>query len=100
MNGYLSSPGISNPLKADWQRHVLACSGYLELGMLDDATLALEEIAPEDKNRNEVLGARVNLYMKFRRSKSLKTWDSVAIFGNGSTCSKLENDHAIQRVER
>jgi hypothetical protein len=28
--------------------------------MFDDAALVLEEIAPEDKNRNEVLGARVN----------------------------------------
>ena len=48
-------------MKTDWQRHVLASSGYLELGMFDDAALVLEEIAPEDKNRNEVLGARVNL---------------------------------------
>jgi hypothetical protein len=31
--------------------------------MFDDAALALEEIAPEDKNRTEVLGARVNRYM-------------------------------------
>ena len=30
-------PSISNPLKADWQRHVHASSGYLELGMFDDA---------------------------------------------------------------
>ena len=27
----------------------------------DDAAMVLEEIAPEDKTRNEVLGARVNL---------------------------------------
>jgi len=56
-------PRVSNPLKTDWQRHVLASSGYLELGMFDAAALVLEEIAPEDKNRNEVLGAHVNLYM-------------------------------------
>ena len=31
--------------------------------MFDAAALVLEEIEPEDKNRNEVLGARVNLYM-------------------------------------
>ena len=31
--------------------------GYLELGMLDDAVLVLEKIAPEDKTRIEVLGA-------------------------------------------
>ena len=50
---------VSNALNGDWQRHVLASSGYLELGMFDDAALALEEIEPEDKTRNEVLGARV-----------------------------------------
>ena len=59
-------------MKADWQRHVLASSGYLELGMFDAAAVVLEEIAPEDKNRNEVLGARVNLYM------AAKKWDMVA----------------------
>jgi lipopolysaccharide biosynthesis regulator YciM len=62
----------SNPLKADWRTHVLASSGYLELGMFDAAALMLEEIAPEDKDRNEVLGARVNLYM------AAKKWDMVA----------------------
>jgi hypothetical protein len=41
----------------------LASSGNLELGMFDDATLALEEIAPEDKTRSEVLGARVAIYL-------------------------------------
>jgi hypothetical protein len=35
-------------LNSDWQRHVLASSGYLELGMLDNAALVLEEIEPED----------------------------------------------------
>ena len=59
-------------MKADWRRHVLASSGYLELGMFDDAALVLEEIAPEDKTRNEVLGARVNLYMV------AKKWDMAA----------------------
>jgi hypothetical protein len=48
-------------LKTDWQKHVLASSGYLELGVLNDAGLALEEIKPEDKTRAEVLGARVLL---------------------------------------
>ena len=65
-------PRGSNPLKTDWQRHVLASSGYLELGMFDDAAQALEEIAPEDRTRNEVLGTRVNLYM------AAKKWDMAA----------------------
>ena len=42
--------------------------------MLDDAALALEEIAPEDKTRTEVLGARVVLYI------AAKKWDmAVAV---------------------
>ena len=40
--------------------------------MFDDAAMVLEEIAPEDKTRNEVLGARVNLYMAARK------WDMAA----------------------
>ena len=40
--------------------------------MLDDAALVLEEIAPEDKTRNEVLGARVGIYM------AAKKWDMAA----------------------
>ena len=63
---------VSNPLKTDWQRHVLASSGYLELGMIDDAAMVLEEIAPEDKTCNEVLEARVNLYL------AAKKWDMAA----------------------
>jgi lipopolysaccharide biosynthesis regulator YciM len=66
------SPRIPTPLKADWQKHVLASSGYLELGMFDDAALVLEKIEPEDKTRNEVLDARVNLYMV------AKKWDMAA----------------------
>ena len=37
----------------------LLLSGYLDLGNVRCSALVLEEIAPEDKNRNEVLGARV-----------------------------------------
>ncbi len=59
-------------MKSDWQRHVLASSGYLELGMFDEAAQVLEEIEPEEKARNEVLGARVNLYMAARK------WDMAA----------------------
>ena len=70
--GALLTPSrISNPLKTEWQRHVLISSGYLELGMLDDAAMVLEEIAPEDKTRNEVLGAR-DIYM------AAKKWDMAA----------------------
>ena len=60
-------PRVSDSLKTDWRRHVLASSGYLELGMLDDAALALEEIEPEDKTRTEVLGARIALYITAKK---------------------------------
>ena len=40
--------------------------------MLDDATLALEEIESEDKTRIEVLGARIALYI------TAKKWDMAA----------------------
>ena len=59
-------------MKANWEKHLLACSGYIELEMFDDAALALEEIAPEDRSRNEVLGARMVLYM------AAKKWDLAA----------------------
>jgi lipopolysaccharide biosynthesis regulator YciM len=73
-------------LKTDWQRHVLASSGYLELGMFDTAALVLEEIAPEDKNRNEVLGARVILYM------ATKKWDMAVAVANHLVKIEPENE--------
>jgi hypothetical protein len=79
-------PRVSNPLSGDWQKHVLVSSGYLELGMFDDAGLVLEEIAPEDKNRNEVLGARVNLYM------AAKKWDMAAAVASHLVKVEPENE--------
>jgi hypothetical protein len=46
---------------------VLASSGYRELGMFEDAAQALEEIEPEDKTRNEVLYARVDIYLAAKK---------------------------------
>jgi Flp pilus assembly protein TadD len=40
--------------------------------MFDDAAMVLEEIAPEDKTRTEVLGARVVIYI------AAKKWDMAA----------------------
>ena len=40
--------------------------------MFDDAAMVLEEIAPEDKTRNEVLGVHVDLYIV------AKKWDMAA----------------------
>ena len=73
-------------MNSDWQRHVLASSGYLELGMLDDAALALEEINPEDKTRMEVLSARVALYM------AAKKWDMAAAVASHLVKVEPENE--------
>jgi tetratricopeptide (TPR) repeat protein len=54
-------------LKASWQRQVLVSNGYRELGMFEDAVQALEEIEPEDKSRNEVLYARVDIYLAAKK---------------------------------
>jgi Flp pilus assembly protein TadD, contains TPR repeats len=45
--------------KNEWERHVLASKGYLELGMFGDAVQALEQISAEDKTHKEVLYATV-----------------------------------------
>jgi Flp pilus assembly protein TadD len=80
----LSSIG-SDPLKPDWQKRVLASHGYLELGMFDDAALALEEIAPEEKTRSEVLGARVAIY------PAAEKWDMAAEVANHLVKAEPEN---------
>jgi Flp pilus assembly protein TadD len=59
-------------VNSSWQRHVRAASGYCELGMFDEAARALEEIDAEDRDRKEVLGARLDFYM------SAKKWNLVA----------------------
>jgi lipopolysaccharide biosynthesis regulator YciM len=84
--GAFLPPRGSNSLKTDWQRHVLASSGYLELGMFDDAAMVLEEIAPEDKTRNEVLGARVGIYMAARK------WDMAAAIASHLVKVEPENE--------
>ena len=56
-----------------------------ELEMLDDAALALEEIAPEDKTRSEVLGARVAIYL------AAEKWDMAAAVANHLVKVEPEN---------
>jgi tetratricopeptide (TPR) repeat protein len=83
---FLRPSEVSDSLKSNWQKHVLASSGYRELGMLDEAANALEEIEPEDKTRKEVLGARVDLYM------AAKKWDMAAAVA--SHLVKMEPEEA------
>lgn len=52
-------------MKASWQKQVLASNGYRELGLFE--AQALEEIEPEDKTRNEVLYARIDIYLAAKK---------------------------------
>ena len=54
--------------------------------MFDSAAQVLEEIAPEDKNRNEVLRARVVLYM------AAKKWDMAAAIASHLVKVEPENE--------
>ena len=72
----------------------------LELGMFDDAAMVLEEIAPEDKTRNEVLGARVGIYMAARK------WDMAAAVASHLVKVEPENAgwwislaYSVRRIE-
>jgi cytochrome c-type biogenesis protein CcmH/NrfG len=48
-------------LSAKWQSKIVVCSGYLELGMLEEAARILGEIDPHDRRRKEVLHAQLEL---------------------------------------
>jgi Flp pilus assembly protein TadD len=68
--------------------------------MFDDAAMVLEEIAPEDKTRNEVLGARINLYM------AAKKWNMAAAVASHLVKVEPENEvwwislaYAVRRTE-
>ena len=58
----LSSRG-SNALKTDRQRHVLASSGYLELGMLDDAPWSWKRLRRRTRRAARSLARRVGIYL-------------------------------------
>ena len=64
-------PYFSNVLNASWQRKIVASSGYLELGMLEEAARALSEVEPEDSGRKEVLGAQLDVYI------AAEQWDTA-----------------------
>jgi tetratricopeptide (TPR) repeat protein len=58
---------------SDFQRHITVASGYLELGLLDDAANELEGIEFDLKTLPEVIGLRVEIFRAARR------WDAMAM---------------------
>ena len=68
--------------------------------MFDEAAQVLEEIEPEEKTRDEVLGARANLYM------AAKKWDMAAAVASHLVKVQPENAawwislaYAVRRAE-
>ena len=56
-----------------FQRHLAAASGFLTLGMLDDAANELEEISPALKCTPEVIALRVEIY------RAASKWEEMAM---------------------
>ncbi len=47
----------------NWQTHLESATGYLELGMVEDANDELERMPPEDRCRPEVYAVRLQIYV-------------------------------------
>ena len=95
------SPSGSDPLKSDWQRHALACTGYIELGMFDAAALLLEEIAFEDKNHNEAWRGWLIIAKRLRQPKFMPISDeslNVRNFVPASTRDPIQQYAVVQRL--
>ena len=58
---------------SDFLRHLSAASGFLALGMLDDAANELEEIPPVLKRSPEVVAIRVEIY------RAASKWEEMAM---------------------
>jgi len=57
---------------SDWQKYLKSAAGFLEIGLLDDASLELENIPPELRSHSDVFGLRVSIYM------AAKKWEEAA----------------------
>ncbi len=55
----------------NYQRHLQTAVGYLELGMIEEAAAEVENIAPEDKTRVEVMDFRLDLFC------ATEKWDGI-----------------------
>jgi Flp pilus assembly protein TadD len=89
-----------NTFSEQWQGHVVEASGYIELGMLEEAAKTLQEIRAEDESRREVLGVRLDLYMAARK------WDLAAKFARrlvenepGNAGAWVNLAYSIRRLE-
>jgi predicted Zn-dependent protease len=54
-------------LNATWPRKIVVCSGYIELGMLEEAARNLREVEPADRQRKEVRHAELELAIAAER---------------------------------
>ncbi len=58
---------------SDFGQRIRAAQGYVELGMYHDANEELEEIAPEQRHRSEVLAIRVGIYCGLEKWELMQT---------------------------
>lgn len=70
---------LSIPTEMDWQRHTTAASGYLDLGMGQEAWDELDSMPPQDRARCEVVVMRLVILQAMAR------WDKAAEIARGST---------------
>ena len=66
----------------------MVCSGYLELGMLEEAARILDEIEPKDRRRKEVLHAELEL------ATAAEQWHSAV-----ATAASLVRSHPEDPAE-
>jgi predicted Zn-dependent protease len=74
-------------LNGSWQRKLVVSSGYLELGMLEEAARTLSEVEPEDRRRKEVLGAQLDLCI------AAEQWDRA--IATAASLVKSEPEDAV-----
>jgi cytochrome c-type biogenesis protein CcmH/NrfG len=72
-------------LRVNWQHKVIVSSGYLELGMLEDAARILDEIEPADKCRKEVLAAQLDVQL------AAKQWEIATLIAASLVKSEPED---------
>ena len=56
-----------------FERHLLAATGFMELGMFDDAAMEIERLDPHDKQRPEVFDFRAALFAQ------AKEWGAMEV---------------------
>jgi tetratricopeptide (TPR) repeat protein len=66
------------PPDSDFERTLTAAQGFFQLGMWNESWNELETLAPETRNRAQVILLRVMIY------NNLNRWEEASIIGTGA----------------